>query len=61
MSTESFDKTFVVTDPKAIEQFLYDLEHAEPQKYAIKQPTQAEIEQKEKILAFLRQQAGQTS
>lgn len=51
MSTESFDKTFVVTDPKAIEQFLYDLEHAEPPKYELpKIQAQPSIEQAIEIL-----------
>lgn len=51
MSTESFDKTFVVTDPKAIEQFLYDLEHAESSKYELpKAQVQPSIEQAIEIL-----------
>ncbi|AWY20068.1 hypothetical protein LP123_05845 [Moraxella bovis] len=53
MSTASFDKQFIVRDEKAIEQFLYDLENAKPSKPISLEPTQDEIEQKNKVLALL--------
>lgn len=54
MSTASFDKQFIVKDEKAIEQFLYDLENAKPKKINL-DPTKDEIEQKNKVLAILKQ------
>ena len=53
MSTASFDKQFIVRDEKAIEEFLYDLENAKPLKPINLEPTQDEIEQKNKVLALL--------
>lgn len=53
MSTASFDKQFIVQDKKAIEQFLYDLENDKPPKHTNLEPTQDEIEQKNKVLALL--------
>lgn len=37
MPTSSFFNSFVVTDEKAIEQFLYDLENAKPRPMPPKQ------------------------
>lgn len=54
MSTASFDKQFIVKDEKAIEQFLYDLENAKPKKINL-DPIKDEIEQKNKVLAILKQ------
>ncbi|OOR89761.1 hypothetical protein B0181_06005 [Moraxella caviae] len=60
MSTASFDKRFVVSDPKAIEQFLGDLERAKQKPTLQIEPTQDEIKQKHKLLALLKQKMGKS-
>lgn len=54
ITTSSFFKSFVATDEKAIEQFLCDLENTKLLKPINLEPTQDEIEQKEKMLAILK-------
>ncbi|WP_019519119.1 hypothetical protein [Faucicola boevrei] len=49
MATSSFFKSFVVTDEKAIEQFLYDLENAKPKPMPPKQE-QPSVDKMLKIL-----------
>ena len=60
MSTASFDKQFIVQDEKAIEQFLYDLENAKPPKHTNLEPTQDEIEQKNKVLTLLQKRMSKS-